>query len=341
MSDHRILLLDDDAISRYVTVDASIDLLDAVYAHVRDGKARASDRETFEYPAGWMRLMGAYDEELGYAFAKVFNRAAGPGVVRYALHLYDLDSGELVAMVDGRQVTDLRTGGMSGLVAGAMVGDRPVTVGIVGAGNQGRAQLAAIDARCTISGVKVFGPTPANRERFAAELGGVNGYPVTAVDSAREAVDGVDVVVLATSSKSMDAVIEEPWLHPQALVLAVGSTRPTSAEVDTATMLTADSILVDTIHCCEEAGEVKAAIEADPAVRSRVTSLETAPPPGPASRGNGRVVFKSVGSAVQDLALAAVCYEAALADDAVAKGLVGSGPGFLSVRRPAGATLGA
>ena len=328
-----IRVIDEDAVSLLLTVESSIERLREVYEHARAGAAKSSDRETLPFGAGWIRTMAAYDLTLGLGVVKAFNRSAVTAQVRYGLHLYRLDDGELLALIDGREITDLRTGGMGGLVAGGLAGGQPVEVGIIGSGNQARAQLAAIDAVCDIRAVSVFSPTEAHRETFAADRSAALGVPVTAVGSASEAVGSVDIAVLATSSKDSEPIIRAEWLPERVLVLAVGSTRPTSAEVDTATIASARLVLVDTIHACEEAGELVDAIHQGATSRDAVQSLESSPVPPAETWDSGRIVFKSVGGAVQDLALASLCHERAL----------DSGDGrvwstYLSARRPSGAT---
>lgn len=303
-------LLYDADVERHVSMATTLDALARVYDSVRDGRAGTAPRLTRELPGGWIRLMTAHDETSGHMVSKIFNLTRGTGV-RYLLVVHRMQDGALVGLVDGRRITDLRTGGMSGLVLRELDPDRaPIEVGIIGSGHQARMQLEAIREVREVTRARVFSPTPANRERFAATTS-TPGSPVTATESGAAACDGADVVVLATSSTAGTPVIDHDWLVDRAIVLAVGSTRPQQVEVPSETLSAAQWVVVDALHACEEAGDLRLAIDAGDLSTPEVHTLETDPTPTAAQWTGGPFVFKSVGSAVQDLALAVVCLERA------------------------------
>ncbi len=303
-------LLYDADVERHVSMEATLDALARVYESVREGRAGTAPRLTRDLPGGWIRLMTAHDEASGHMVSKIFNLARGTGV-RYLLLVHRLEDGALVGLVDGRRITDLRTGGMSGLVLRELDPQRaPVEVGIIGSGHQARMQLDAIREVRDVTRVRVFSPTADNRERFAA-VNATPDSPVIAVDSGAAACDGADVVVLATSSTAGTPVIEHDWLTDRAIVLGVGSTKPEQVEIPAETLSAAQWVVVDTLHACEEAGDLRLAVEAGDLTVDEVHTLETAPTPSAAQWTGGPFVFKSVGSGVQDLALAVECLDRA------------------------------
>lgn len=286
----------------------AIDLLEAMSRHEVEGRTFVSPRFNTAFEGGWMRMMFAADYAAGYAATKVFHLREGAGV-RYVVSLYCLADGELVAVLDGRLITDLRTGAASGVIARRVPVDEPVSVGLVGSGHQSRMQLESLASVYRIESVSVFSRSAENRERFARELSAQLGLRVTAVASAEAAARGHAVVVAATSSRSSEPVLRGEWLDRCRLLCAVGSTRPESVEVDARCFGDAVLVVVDSPRAAEEAGDLQQAVTtgAVPAAK-QVTlaqvAMGTVVPPR-----EGLVAFKSVGTALQDLALAVRYYE--------------------------------
>jgi alanine dehydrogenase len=308
-------ILFDADVERAMSMASVFDPLAAVYDSVRAGTAGSAPRLTSSTPTGWVRLMTAYDEVTGFSVAKVFNLARGTGV-RYVLLLHRLTDGELVAMIDGRRISGLRTGGMSGQVLRQLgVGSVRGDVAILGSGHQAAMQLEAVAAVLPVRRVRVFSPTAANREAFAVRMSRQLGLRVEASSTPEGACDGAEIVVLATNSTAGEPILRNAWLAPRSVILGIGSTRPTSVELDADTLAATQWVVVDTVHALEEAGDLHEALAAGALDVERVRSLESAGPPTADEWTEGHLVFKSVGSAVQDLALAVRCYlDAEVAD---------------------------
>ena len=300
------LIIDHDAVGRTLGWSESIDLLAEMSRHEAAGRTFVSPKFNSDFETGSMRILFAADYETGYGATKAYHTIDGIGS-RYLVSLIDLRSGELLAVVDGRRITDLRTGAASGLVARRMRFDRPVSVGIVGSGHQARAQLESLAAACDIGEAAVFSPTRKNRDAFAAELGERLGIDIEAAASAEAAARGRDIVAVASKSRSAEPVVLGEWLEGCRLLCAVGNTRPQFNEIDNRCLADAGLVIVDSRHALDEAGELVQAIESgvlDDAGWTTLAALgdDDVPP-------DGMVVFKSVGTALQDLALAARCYE--------------------------------
>lgn len=135
--------------------------------------------------------------------------------------LFDSETGELRCIIIGEpRPRELSLSGVSALrtAANSAVGTdlfaRPdaATVGMLGSQNQAKYHLLALREIRTLTRVKVFSPNPAHRKEFADEMGDLTGLDVAPVDSAREAVRDVDMVVAATSSNV--PVLDGRWLEP-------------------------------------------------------------------------------------------------------------------------------
>ena len=302
------VMLDASALERAIGMRDAIDLLEEMSRHEAAGRTYISPRLNAEFDGGWMRMMFGTDYVSGYAASKAYHLVEGAGV-RYVVSLYSLHDGELVAVMDGRLITDLRTGAASGVVARKVAVSGPVTVGLIGAGHQSRMQLESLAAVYEVASAAVYSPTAANREKFASEMSGKLGIPVKAVPSAESAARGHPIVVAATSSRSREPVLRGGWLADCRLLCAVGSTRPQSVEVDSDCFRGARLIVVDSKRAVEEAGDLQLAVRTGAAPEQKQATLADLVAGKAAVPAEGRVVFKSVGSALQDLALATRYYE--------------------------------
>jgi alanine dehydrogenase len=286
----------------------AIDLIEEMSRHEAAGRTFISPRLNTTFEGGWMRIMFGADFESGYGATKAYHLAQGTGV-RYVVSLYRLADGELLAALDGRRITDLRSGAASGVVARQTPITGKVSVGLIGSGHQSRMQLESLATVYAVRSADVFSPTEKNREDFARDMSARLGCSVRAVADAEAAVRGHAVVVAATSSRSGEPVLRNEWLDACRLLCAVGSTRPQSVEVDPEAFRDAGLTVVDSPRAVEEAGDLRQAVgrgfvtDAGQATLAQVVAGARAVPAA------GRVVFKSVGTALQDLALAARCYE--------------------------------
>jgi ornithine cyclodeaminase/alanine dehydrogenase-like protein (mu-crystallin family) len=117
------------------------------------------------------------------------------------------------------------------------------------------------------------------------------------------------VVTSASSSRSKEPILRGAWLSECRILCAVGNTRAQFAEADVQCFRDATLVVMDSAHAMEEAGELKQAAAAGAlpeAKRATLAQLVTGKATVP---GKGLIAFKSVGTALQDLALAARYYE--------------------------------
>jgi thiomorpholine-carboxylate dehydrogenase len=141
--------------------------------------------------------------------------------------------------------------------------------------------------------VRVWSKTKEHAERFARAHG------AKALE-AEAAVRGADVVVTATSTHT--PVLKGEWLKPDSLVISVGAVQPTWRELDDDTVKSAALVVDSRAACLKETGDVilsKASIYAE---AGEIFSGKVKPP-------SGRIVFKSVGLAVEDIATARLVYD--------------------------------
>jgi len=297
-----------EALQGALGMNDAIDLLERAFAHEAAGRAYLSPKFVSNFDGGSMRMLFAADYEAGYCATKAYHTVRGAGA-RFLVSLYRLQDGELLALLDGRTITDMRTGAASGVIARKVTVAGPVTVGLIGSGHQARAQLECLAAAYRVERAAVYSPTAANREAFAREMSAKRGFPVEAVASAQAAARGHPVVAAASSARGSEPVLRGEWLDRCRLLCAVGNTRAQFAEVDVRCFQDARLVVMDTPHALEEAGELRQAIAAGALPESKRATLGQIVTGAVAPPATGMVVFKSVGTALQDLALAARYYE--------------------------------
>jgi alanine dehydrogenase len=297
-----------EALTGVIGMSEAIDLLEATLRHEADGKTFISPKFNADFGTGSMRVLVAADHAAGYLATKAYHIIEGVGV-RYVVTLYRLKDGEVLAIMDGQLITDLRTGAASGVLARRMRLSGPVTIGLIGSGNQARTQLESLASVYRVRAASVFSPTPASRERYAQEMSARLGFPITPVDSAQAAVSGHLVVVTASSARTREPVLRGQWLDACRLLCAVGNTRAQFAEADVRSFSDAKLVVTDSSHAFEEAGELIAVARENSVPPSRRATLSQVVSGRAFIPAEGRVAFKSVGTALQDLALAARYFE--------------------------------
>src|SRR5215218_2874515 len=304
-----VLVLSHEDVCAAVTMADAVEAMERAFREQGEGQVTQPQRLNVKAGKGWLRLGPAVLEGSGWMGFKAMNLCPGQGV-RYLVLLYTVADGALRAIMDAQHLTTLRTGGTSAVATRYLARPEPTTVGVLGSGVEARAQLEAMHALGLARAARVWSPTAANRERFARELGDRLGIPITATADNRAAVDGCGLVVAAV--RSPDTVLLGEWLEPGVHVNSVGTARPDQREIDPAVFTRAAVVAVDTREgVFGEAGDAIAARDViDPEAVSELSDVVTGRAP---RRTDSRQItlFKSVGTAVQDVALAALVYERA------------------------------
>ncbi len=302
------VMLGFEALQGVIGTRDAITLLEEALTHEAAGRTVVSPKFVTDFQSGAMRMLFAADYQAGYCATKAYHNIQGAGT-RYVVSLYRLQDGELLAVLDGQLITDLRTGAASGVIARKVSVPGSVSAGVIGSGHQAHTQLESLAAVYRLESAAVYSPTAGHREAFAREMTVKLGIPVTAVGSAEAAARGRAVVVTASSSRSAEPVLHGAWLDRCRLLCAVGNTRRQFAEVDAQCFRDARLVVMDSVHALEEAGELRQAVNAGALPETKRATLAQIVAGTVEVPGEGLVVFKSVGTALQDLALAARYYD--------------------------------
>ena len=264
--------------------------------------------------AGFMGLMPAYSPGAGYGLKAICitpgNPAIGKDAHQGGVLLFDVRTGEPLALVNASAVTEIRTAAVSAVATGLLARPGAAELAIIGTGVQGQAHAHAIAATRPLAGIRLAGRDPARAREVAAGLAGQLGVPVSAHDEVPAAVAGAGIVVTATTSPQ--PVLRREWLSPGAHVNAVGACVPSARELDSATMAEAAIFADSRESVSHEAGDYLLA-ERDGVVnpvRAELGELLTGTAPGRAG-DDELTVFESLGLAAEDLAAASYLYEKA------------------------------
>ena len=287
---------------------AAIDAMRDAFSTLSGGDATVPVRLGLETEYGVSLFMPAYMKPSGQAGAKVVsvnpgNADMGLPVIHAVVLVLDPVTGRALALMDGTWLTALRTGAIGGLAADLLAREDASVVALFGAGVQARTQLEAVRCVRDIREVRIVSPSGSSADQLASELEGVD---ARRVDDPNDAIAGADIVIGATSSSTpvFDGHRVEPGTH----VTGVGSFTTEMREVDTELIMRARVVVDQRDAILEEAGDIVGPIR-DGAVDESVMSAEI----GEILLGqaDGRrdadeiTFFKSVGNAVQDLAVAA------------------------------------
>jgi thiomorpholine-carboxylate dehydrogenase len=255
---------------------------------------------TVEEGRRYLGVMPAVAEEaMGLKLVSFYPANADRGIPTHfaVIVLMRTDTGEPLAVMDGRLITEMRTASVSAMVTKHLASPDSRILALLGSGVQAGAHLEALSRVRKFREVRVWSRTAEHARRFAAEHG------VVAVASAEAAVRDADVIVTATGA--VEPVLQGRWLKAGAHINAVGAPRPTWRELDDAVMA-ASVLVVDSREAAvKESGDV---ILSGASIYAEAGEIFAGTKPKPAP---GRTsVFKSLGLAVEDLVTAQLVYEA-------------------------------
>lgn len=255
-------------------------------------------------------LMPAYVEappRLGAKLVTVFNRNLERGLPSHlaTILLLDPETGALLAVMDGRYITEARTAAVSAVSARHLARPRAEVLAIIGTGVQARSHLEALAEVRPLREVRVWSPQAKNRERFVAEMTNRVAVPLRAEATAEAAVRDADLVVLVTASPT--PVIDTAWVAPGTHVMSVGACRPDQREMDPALVARARLFVDSRDAALVESGDVVMGIAdgrfAADHLRGELGDVVLGRVPGRNS-DEQITVFKSLGMAVEDVVAA-------------------------------------
>ncbi|MFN2564433.1 MAG: ornithine cyclodeaminase family protein [Gemmatimonadaceae bacterium] len=236
----------------------------------------------------------------------------GTPTIQGVIALFDLERGCPLALVDSAELTSLRTAAATAVAARYLARQDAAVVTICGCGVQGRDQLRALARVRPLGTVFAFDVDGLRAEEYAAVMRSELGLDVRSVRKLTEAVRGSDVCVTCTTSRH--AILHREDVPEGAFVAAVGADNPEKQEIDPE-LLGASTVVVDALEQCAAIGDLHHAIVAGVMsrddVHAELAEVIAGSKPGRTS-DEEIIVFDSTGTALEDVAVAAVLYERAV-----------------------------
>ncbi len=215
-----MLVLDDGDVDALMDMAAAIDAIEPAFVAQSAGRFIAPPRNYVTVPGRGDLVFttgGLPDGPVGF---RVYDTLAGGAANAQIIAVWNAATGTLEGLVAGERVGKMRTGAIGGLAVRAMAREDARVAGIIGAGVQARTQIEAVAAVRQLDEARIYSRTDHGREVFAREMTARLGLPVRAVETAREAVEGVDILICATTSR--EPVFDADWLAPGVHVNTVG-----------------------------------------------------------------------------------------------------------------------
>ena len=291
--------LDEDAVRCLLRMEVLIPAMERALASLSAGEVVQPVR--LMLPVADRGFFGAMPastpQALGAKLVTFFPGNEGIPTHHALILLFRPETGEPLATLDGRLITEMRTAAVSAVATGRLARPEASVLAILGSGVQAGSHLEALRLVRGFREVRVW--SPRNAPAFA------NRFGIRAAGSAEEAVRGADTVVVATSSRT--PVLRGEWLSPGTHVNAVGACRPDWRELDDAAVGRARLYVESREAATRESGDVIAAGD----VVAEIGEVIAGTSPGRRT-AEEVTLFKSVGVAVEDVVAADLVYRAAL-----------------------------
>lgn len=215
-------VLTEDEVARLAGMDLAIPAVERAFRAKAEGKLVAPARHRVDFPGAGALVftIGGLSGASPLAGFRVYDTFAADDASSSQFVAVWGAGGSLRGILLGERTGDVRTGAIGALAIRHMARSDADTVAVIGSGAQARTQLEGAVAARRIRSAKVYSRSTGNRRTFAEEMGRKLDLVVSPVASAREAVEGADIVVCATNSAA--AVIQAPWLKPGAHINMLG-----------------------------------------------------------------------------------------------------------------------
>ena len=251
---------------------------------------------------------------VGTKLVTVYGSNAARGLPTHlaTIVLMDYDTGELLAILDGRYITEARTAAASAVSVRHLARPSAKTLAVIGAGVQARSHIEALTRVRPIEEIRIWSRTDERVRSLIDELGTHVRARMRPCASVSEAVHGAEVIALVSAAR--EPILRHEWVPAGAHICAVGACRPDQREMETAVVKNARVFVDSRIGALAEAGDIVIPIREGAFDASHLTGElgELADGRVPGRRDAAEItIFKSLGMAVEDVAAARLAWERA------------------------------
>jgi ornithine cyclodeaminase/alanine dehydrogenase len=306
-----VLILRDAELRELLTVDESMSALRAMLAEQAADGIRMPERVTADIASGgFLRVMPSIHHHGGYMGFKFMDVIPKVGA-RYAIALFDIADGGLRALIDADYVTMVRTSATAALATDLLGPAQIESMALLGSSAQAEGLIVALAAVRTLPRIDVYSPNPERRRAFCERMAQTTAIDVRPVESAQAAIRSANLICGAYRADGTPSIAAAD-LRSDAHVNSLSSVRAQSREIADDVWTACTQVVLD------HRDGIAASGDGISAKRSGAFDLDRAPELWEWVRdgkrrtaSDGRTMYKSVGAASQDLAVAARAYELA------------------------------
>ena len=307
------LFLTSDDVSGLAAPDEYVEAVREGYRQRGDGApAEPRTKLVNDEPKGMLTGYSAVLPDTGAMGGYMYAAGFGAGDAWFVTPLFDAESGEPKALLDGASRNPFKTGAAGAVGVDALAREDASTLAVIGSGAQARGQLQATATVRDLDSVWVYSPTKESRESFAADMNERLDAAVAAVASSAAAVEGADVVVTATTAS--EPVFDGDLLDDGTHVTAMGQYHPEKRELDVTTVERAKYVLDLRERATQDAGSFLHALDegvvSEDHVHAELGEVVEGGAPGRES-DEEITVFDSGGTGIETVAAAQMLYEKA------------------------------
>jgi alanine dehydrogenase len=314
-----IRILSGEDVRKALPMRQAVETIQKAFAQLSTGEADVPLRTGLPVPRhnGIALIMPGYlagDDQLAVKIVSVFNDnpAKGLPLIHAVVIVVDAETGVPAAIMDGTYLTALRTGAASGAATNLLARPDSLTAAIFGAGAQARTQLEAVHAVRPIQEAWVFDLDLQRARRYADEMSQVLSLEIHIASSPAEALQQADVICTATTSTS--PVFNDADLKKGTHINAVGAYTPEMQEIPAETVQRSKVVIDHHQASMAEAGDLliplRQGLISKEHIYAELGEIAAGLKPGRQSPQE-ITFFKSVGVAVQDVAVANAVLQAA------------------------------
>jgi ornithine cyclodeaminase/alanine dehydrogenase-like protein (mu-crystallin family) len=234
------------------------------------------------------------------------------GGVKFRVFLHSIETGELLSIMDGNFMGMIRTGATTGVATKYMARTDSSQVGIFGTGFQARGQLMGVAAARSVRTIKAYSRNAEKRRSFCSEMEKILEIETIPAEGPEDIIKGADIVI--TSTTSSEPVFKGELIEKGVHINAIGGNFLFKREIDETVVRKSDIIVVESVEQSKiEAGEFLPSIEKGRLQWEEVHDLGevVAGKVKGRTRDDDITLFKSLGIAIEDIAIAAHIYELA------------------------------
>lgn len=253
-------------------------------------------------------MPGWFGDCFGVKAISVYHTNGGTGYPSHQgqIQLFGAQYGNLLAMADASAVTQIRTGAVSAAASLALANPDSKILAVLGCGAQGESHVEALRAVFELAEVRLWDPNTAAAEALAGRTPGT----AAAFATAREAVEGADIICTVTPSRT--PVLQRAWVKPGAHINAVGACAPTARELPSDLVAAARFFCDNVDSVLHESGDYRFPAEegliGPSHICGTVGQVLLGAVPGRQTRDE-ITIFEALGMAVEDIACAKYLYD--------------------------------